>query len=48
MSAAALALGALGPACPPAAKAKLIALAREDETLAVAARRAAAQCGHAP
>ncbi|MBA3451985.1 MAG: HEAT repeat domain-containing protein [Deltaproteobacteria bacterium] len=45
VSAAALALGALGPACPPAAKAKLNAIARSDEQSAVAAKRAAAQCG---
>jgi hypothetical protein len=45
VQAAALALGALGPACPPAAKAKLTALAREADQTAVAARRAAAQCG---
>jgi HEAT repeats len=45
VQAAALALGALGPACPPAAKAKLAALARADDQTAVSARRAAAQCG---
>lgn len=45
VSAAAQALGALGPACPPAAKAKLEALAKEDDQAAGAAKRAAAQCG---
>jgi len=45
VSAAALALGALGPACPPSAKAKLNILARSDDQTAVAAKRAAAQCG---
>jgi len=45
VQAAALGLGALGPACPAAAKAKLVAIARQDERSAVAARRAAAQCG---
>ncbi|MCX5745561.1 MAG: HEAT repeat domain-containing protein [Proteobacteria bacterium] len=45
VSAAALGLGALGPACPAAAKVKLLAIASEDEALAIVARRAAAQCG---
>jgi hypothetical protein len=45
VSAAALALGALGPACPPAAKTKLAALGRSDDSAALAARRAAALCG---
>jgi len=45
VSAAALGLGALGPACPAAAKLKLTALARSTEQSAVAAKRAAAQCG---
>lgn len=45
VSAAAQALGALGPACPPAAKAKLEALAKQDDQSAGAAKRAAAQCG---
>lgn len=45
VSAAALALGALGPACPPAAKVKLNTLARSDDQAAVAAKRALAQCG---
>lgn len=45
VQAAALGLGALGPACPPAAKAKLVALAHSDDQAAVAAKRAAAQCG---
>jgi len=45
VTAAALALGALGPNCPPAAKAKLDLIARSDEQAAVAAKRAAAQCG---
>jgi hypothetical protein len=45
VTAAALALGALGPACPPSAKAKLQAIANSGDQTAVAARRAAAQCG---
>ncbi|HET9621857.1 MAG TPA: HEAT repeat domain-containing protein, partial [Kofleriaceae bacterium] len=52
VQAAALALGALGPACPAEAKAKLarIAQSKSDdgvstEQAASAARRAAAQCG---
>jgi len=45
VQAAALGLGALGPGCPSAAKARLADLARSDEPSAVAARRAAAQCG---
>ena len=45
VSAAALALGALGPACPPAAKTKLTLLARSADQAAIAAKRAAAQCG---
>jgi hypothetical protein len=45
VSSAALALGALGPACPPAAKTKLAILARSGDQAAMAARRAAAQCG---
>ncbi|HEU0029414.1 MAG TPA: hypothetical protein VFQ53_02190 [Kofleriaceae bacterium] len=45
VSAAALGLGALGPACPSAAKAKLTQLARSGEQSANAARHAAAQCG---
>ncbi|HEU4728059.1 MAG TPA: hypothetical protein VFT22_09230, partial [Kofleriaceae bacterium] len=45
VQAAALALGALGPACPPAARARLTELAREGDQSAVAAKRAAAQCG---
>lgn len=45
VQAAALGLGALGPACPAAAKARLTELARSDTPSAVAARRAAAQCG---
>ncbi len=45
VSAAAQALGALGPACPPAAKVKLEALAKEDDQSAGVAKRAAAQCG---
>ncbi len=45
VQAAALGLGALGPTCPAAAKAKLAAIARQDDRAAVAARRAAAQCG---
>ena len=46
VTAAALGLGALGPACPASAKARLQLLARDDNNdIAVAARRAAAQCG---
>ncbi len=45
VSAAALALGALGPACPASAKAKLDVIARSEDATAVAAKRAAAQCG---
>jgi HEAT repeat protein len=45
VSAAALALGALGPACPPAAKTKLALLARSGDQAAFVAKRAAAQCG---
>ncbi|MDB4961756.1 MAG: lyase domain protein repeat-containing protein [Myxococcales bacterium] len=45
VTASALALGALGPACPPAAKLKLDAIGRSDDQAAVAAKRAAAQCG---
>jgi hypothetical protein len=45
VQAAALALGALGPACPADAKTKLLALAHSEEQVAIAARRAAAQCG---
>ncbi len=47
VSSAALALGALGKACPPAAKLKLTSLARSTEQSAIAAKRAAAQCGGA-
>jgi len=43
--AAALALGAMGPTCPRTARTKLNALARSGDQAAVAARRAAAQCG---
>jgi hypothetical protein len=46
VQAAALGLGALGPACPPEAKARLGELARESDQTAAAARRGAAQCGH--
>ena len=46
VTAAALGLGALGPQCPPSAKQRLGVLARdENNDIAVAARRAAAQCG---
>ncbi|MEJ7601864.1 MAG: HEAT repeat domain-containing protein [Kofleriaceae bacterium] len=45
VSSAALALGALGRACPASAKAKLAALARSEDRSAAVARRAAAQCG---
>jgi hypothetical protein len=46
VAAAALGLGALGPACPPAAATKLALLARGGEQFAIAARIAARQCGH--
>jgi HEAT repeats len=46
VQAAALGLGALGAACPAAAKTRLTELARSGEPSAPAARRAAAQCGH--
>jgi hypothetical protein len=45
VSSAALALGALGLACPPAAKTKLTLIARSGDQAALAARRAASQCG---
>jgi hypothetical protein len=45
VQAAALGLGALGPACPAAAHVKLTALVRSGEAAATVARRAAAQCG---
>ena len=45
VSSAAQALGALGPACTPAAKAKLEVLARSDDQAASVARAAAARCG---
>ncbi len=45
VTAAALALGELGPKCPASAKTKLEAIARTDEQAAVAAKRAAAKCG---
>lgn len=45
VTAAALALGELGPKCPASAKAKLNVIARSDDQAAVAAKRAAAQCG---
>jgi hypothetical protein len=45
VSSAALGLGALGPACPASARAKLLTLARSGDQAALAARRAAAQCG---
>ncbi len=46
VTASALGLGALGPACPASAKTRLGLLARdENNDIAVAARRAAAQCG---
>jgi hypothetical protein len=45
VQAAALGLGALGPACPPAARSRLVELARSDDRAAVVAKRAAAQCG---
>jgi hypothetical protein len=49
VTASALGLGALGPACPAAAKARLNVLAHdENNDIAVAARRGAAQCGHGP
>jgi hypothetical protein len=46
VSAAAFGLGALGPKCPAAAKAKLNVLARGDDQSAGQAKRAAQQCGH--
>jgi hypothetical protein len=45
VQAAALGLGALGAACPPEARAKLQSLARTEGQTAIAAKRAAAQCG---
>lgn len=52
VSAAALGLGALGPACPETARQKLLVLARARDDAggesAAAARRAAAQCGRQP
>ena len=45
VSAAAEGLGALGPGCPPAAKAKLEAIGKSDDQAASAAARAAKQCG---
>jgi hypothetical protein len=47
VAAAATGLGLLGPACPASAVPKLKALSDSDEQqIAAAARRAAAQCGH--
>jgi hypothetical protein len=47
VAAAATGLGLLGPSCPAAAVPKLKALSDSDEQqIAAAARRAAAQCGH--
>jgi hypothetical protein len=45
VSSAALALGALGPACPAEARRKLAQLAREGDRAATAAKHAAKQCG---
>lgn len=46
VAAAATGLGALGPACPAAARAKLQPLSRSDErSIALSARRALARCG---
>lgn len=46
VAAAASGLGALGPACPPAARTKLLPLARSDERqISLAAKRALARCG---
>jgi hypothetical protein len=45
VQAAALGLGALGPACPAQARAKLAQIAQSDDQAAVAAKRAVAQCG---
>ena len=45
VEAAALGLGALGPACPAGARTKLAELAGSDSQAAVAARRALARCG---
>ncbi|MBA2543073.1 MAG: hypothetical protein H0V17_25755 [Deltaproteobacteria bacterium] len=44
VSAAALALGELGPACPARARAKLAALAKTDDQSAIAAKRAVSRC----
>ena len=49
VAAAATGLGALGPACPAAARAKLQPLTRSDErSISLAARRALGRCGAAP
>ncbi len=45
VTSAALALGSLGSACPPAAKAKLTALSHSEPRAAAAAAHAAALCG---
>ncbi len=48
VAAAAQALGALGPACPPAAKAKLLAISKSEDTPSQAiaqVKRAEKQCG---
>jgi hypothetical protein len=46
VAASASALGALGPACPPAARARLQALTRSDERqISLAAKRAVGRCG---
>jgi len=45
VTSAALGLGALGKACPAAAKSKLLSIARSGQQAANAARHAAGQCG---
>jgi hypothetical protein len=45
VSASALALGELGPACPAAAKTKLAALSRSEDQSTMAAKRGVAKCG---
>lgn len=45
VSSAALALGTLGPACSQVAKARLTAIARQDDRSSTAARHAARLCG---
>ncbi len=45
VTAAALALGAMGPRCPATARTRLASLATGDDRVAPIAKRAAAQCG---